>query len=32
VEFAKIEVIPNPGGLQGVLAQLQRFFGPAPYT
>jgi N-acetylglucosamine-6-sulfatase len=32
VEFAKIEVIPNPGGLQGVIAQLQRFFGPAPYT
>jgi N-acetylglucosamine-6-sulfatase len=32
VEFAKIEVIPNPGGLQGVIAQLTRFFGPAPYT
>jgi len=32
VEFAKIEVIPNPGGLQGVIARLQRFFGPAPYS
>jgi arylsulfatase A-like enzyme len=32
VEFAEIEVIPNPGGLQGVIAQLERFFGPAPYT
>jgi N-acetylglucosamine-6-sulfatase len=32
VEFAKIEVIPNPGGLAGVLAQLQKFFGPPPYT
>ena len=32
VEFAKIEVIPNPGGLQGVLNRLQDLFGPAPYT
>src|SRR5215207_3293045 len=32
VEFAKIEVIPNPGGLQGVLARLASFFGPAPYS
>jgi N-acetylglucosamine-6-sulfatase len=32
VEFAKIEVSPNPGGLPGVLAQLAKFFGPAPYT
>lgn len=32
VEFAKIEVTPNPGGLQGVLAQLAKFFGPAPYS
>jgi N-acetylglucosamine-6-sulfatase len=32
VEFAEIEVTPNPGGLQGVLAQLQKFFGPPPYT
>ncbi len=31
VEFAKIEVIPNPGGLQGVLAKLREVFGPAPY-
>jgi N-acetylglucosamine-6-sulfatase len=32
VEFAKIEVSPNPGGLPGVLAQLTKFFGPAPYN
>jgi arylsulfatase A-like enzyme len=31
VEFAKIEVIPNPGGLAGVLNQLASVFGPAPY-
>ena len=31
VEFAKIEVIPNPGGLAGVLAKLREVFGPAPY-
>jgi N-acetylglucosamine-6-sulfatase len=32
VEFAKLEVIPNPGGLQGVLARLRDLFGPAPYS
>jgi N-acetylglucosamine-6-sulfatase len=32
VEFAKIEVIPNPGGLTGVLNRLTQLFGPAPYT
>ena len=32
VEFAKIEVIPNPGGLAGVLAKLADVFGPPPYT
>jgi len=32
VEFAKVEVIPNPGGLQGVLGRLKELFGPAPYT
>jgi N-acetylglucosamine-6-sulfatase len=32
VEFAKIEVIPNPGGLQGVLDRLRDLFGPAPYS
>ena len=32
VEFAKIEVIPNPGGLQGVLNRLHDVFGPAPYS
>jgi arylsulfatase A-like enzyme len=32
VEFANIEVTPNPGGLQGVLAKLAEVFGPAPYT
>jgi N-acetylglucosamine-6-sulfatase len=32
VEFAEIEVRPDPGGLQGVLAQLRKFFGPPPYT
>ena len=31
VEFANIEVIPNPGGLAGVLAKLAAEFGPAPY-
>src|SRR3954454_21713264 len=31
VKFAKIEVTPNPGGLPGVIAQLTKFFGPAPY-
>jgi arylsulfatase A-like enzyme len=32
VEFAKIEVIPNPSGLAGVLGRLTDIFGPAPYT
>jgi N-acetylglucosamine-6-sulfatase len=32
VKFAKIEVIPNPEGLQGVLAKLKEVFGDAPYT
>lgn len=31
VEFANIEVTPNPGGLAGVLAKLAQEFGPAPY-
>ena len=31
VEFAEIEVIPNPGGLFGVLAKLIEEFGPPPY-
>jgi N-acetylglucosamine-6-sulfatase len=31
VEFAKIEVVRNDAGVAGVLARLQRFFGPAPY-
>lgn len=32
VEFANIEVTPNPAGLAGVAAKLQEVFGPAPYT
>jgi N-acetylglucosamine-6-sulfatase len=32
VEFANIEVTPNPGGLSGVLAKLASVFGPAPYS
>jgi N-acetylglucosamine-6-sulfatase len=32
VEFANIEVIPNPGGVQGVLKKLSDVFGPGPYT
>src|SRR4051812_12453374 len=32
VQFANIEVIPNPGGLTGVLAKLRSVFGPAPYN
>jgi N-acetylglucosamine-6-sulfatase len=32
VQFAKIEVSPDPGGLPGVIAQLTKFFGPAPYS
>jgi arylsulfatase A-like enzyme len=31
VEFAEVEVIPNPGGLGGVLAKLFSLFGPPPY-
>src|SRR3954467_2219048 len=31
VEFANIEVTPNPAGLQGVIDKLQEVFGPAPY-
>jgi N-acetylglucosamine-6-sulfatase len=31
VEFANIEVTPNPDGLQGVIRKLQEVFGPAPY-
>jgi N-acetylglucosamine-6-sulfatase len=32
VEFAKIQVIPDPGGLAGVLAKRNEVFGPPPYT
>src|SRR3954452_4102879 len=32
VEFANIEVTPNPSGLAGVLGKLTELFGPAPYT
>src|SRR3954454_21255695 len=32
VEFANIEVIPNPDGLAGVAAKLKEVFGPPPYT
>jgi arylsulfatase A-like enzyme len=32
VEFAKIEVIPNPGGAPGIINKLTEVFGPAPYT
>jgi N-acetylglucosamine-6-sulfatase len=32
VEFAKIEVIPNPTGLPGVFDKLTEVFGPAPYS
>jgi N-acetylglucosamine-6-sulfatase len=31
VEFAEIEVIPNPGGVAAILAKLTELFGPAPY-
>ncbi len=31
VEFAKIEVIPNPTGIAAVFAKLTELFGPAPY-
>jgi N-acetylglucosamine-6-sulfatase len=32
VDFAKIEVVPNPTGIGGVLARLTEVFGPPPYT
>src|SRR3954454_1076597 len=32
VEFANIEVTPNPNGLAGVAAKLNEVFGPPPYT
>jgi N-acetylglucosamine-6-sulfatase len=32
VEFANIEVTPNPGGLAGVQAKLTGVMGPAPYS
>jgi N-acetylglucosamine-6-sulfatase len=32
VKFANIEVIPNPGGLAGVLAKRNEVFGPPPYS
>src|SRR4051794_36253561 len=32
VEFANIEVIPNPGGIAGVLRKLTDVFGPGPYN
>jgi N-acetylglucosamine-6-sulfatase len=32
VDFANIEVTPNPGGLAGVLKKLREEFGPPPYT
>ena len=31
VQFANIEVTPNPSGLSGVLAKLKSLFGPSPY-
>src|SRR3954452_12657128 len=31
VEFASIEVSPDPGGLQGLLEHLTDTFGPGPY-
>jgi N-acetylglucosamine-6-sulfatase len=31
VEFAEIEVIPNPAGVAAVLAKLTELFGPPPY-
>jgi arylsulfatase A-like enzyme len=31
VEFAKIEVTPNPSGLTGLFALVRRLFGDAPY-
>ncbi|HEX3317288.1 MAG TPA: sulfatase [Solirubrobacteraceae bacterium] len=32
VEFAKVEVTKQTGGLQAILAQLQKVFGPPPYS
>jgi N-acetylglucosamine-6-sulfatase len=32
VQFAEIEVTPNPAGLQGVFDELEQAFGPRPYT
>jgi arylsulfatase A-like enzyme len=32
VKFAKIEVIPNPDGIAGVVAKLKEVFGDPPYT
>jgi N-acetylglucosamine-6-sulfatase len=32
VQFANIEVTPNPDGLAGVAAKLKSLFGPPPYT
>ncbi len=32
VEFANIEVNPNPTGIVGVLQKLREVFGPPPYT
>jgi arylsulfatase A-like enzyme len=31
VEFANIEVTPNPGGVAGVFRKLSEVFGPGPY-
>jgi arylsulfatase A-like enzyme len=31
VRFAKIEVTPNPEGIQGVIDKLRSLYGPAPY-
>jgi N-acetylglucosamine-6-sulfatase len=31
VQFANIEVIPNPTGVDGVFRKLTELFGPAPY-
>ena len=32
VEFANIEVVPNPSGIAGVIGRLTDVFGPPPYT
>ena len=32
VQFANIEVTPNPRGVQGVIDKLAEVFGPAPYS